>query len=413
MIMLLDHTRDYVHHGALSYDPTDMATTTVPLFFTRWITHYCAPTFVFLSGVSIYLQKMSGKSNAELSRFLFTRGLWLVFLEFTVIRFGTVFNLDYGGFFGMAQVIWVIGVSMVVMAALIYLPVRVTGVLGLLMIVLHNLLDRFNLPLSIAFGGEADLGQSVWMIFHQMGVVPLGSTGSAIFFLYPLMPWIGVMAAGFACGTIYTWDARRRRKILLAVGITATVIFVALRFVNIYGDPSPWVSQKEFAAAVQANPSPTVSGPVGTAETVSSQFSEPTFAFLSFLNTTKYPPSLLFLLMTLGPSIIALALTDAIDGRAIWQRIAIVFGRVPMFYYILQWFFAHSSALILSWLAGKDVTYLFMNFGDNAQAAPPDYGLSLLGTYAVWIAGLIILYPLCYFYGEYKRRNKHWILSYL
>ena len=385
MIMILDHTRDFVHHGALASDPTDPATTTVPIFFTRWITHFCAPTFVFLSGISIYLQKLNGKTNAELSRFLFTRGLWLIFLEFTVVRFSIVFNLNYG-FFGLAQVIWVIGVSMVMMAALIYLPVRIVGVAGLLMIVLHNLLDRFQLPPNIAFGAEgpATWSQSLWIILHQMGVVPLVSQGPIIFFAYPLIPWVGVMAAGWAFGTIYGWEADRRRKTLLVLGIVATVLFVVLRYTNLYGDPQPW--------SMQASGSQTM---------------------LSFLNTAKYPPSLLFLLMTLGPAMIVLALTEGIGDGAFWQRIPITFGRVPMFFYILQWFTAHGLAIIFSLLAGKEVAYLFMNFGENAQAAPPDYGFSLPIVYVAWISGLVILYPLCYWYGNYKRKNKHWLLSYL
>jgi len=409
MIMLLDHTRDFVHQGALSYDPTDPATTTVPLFFTRWITHYCAPAFVFLSGISIYLQKLNGKTNAELSRFLFTRGLWLIFLEFTIIRFGIVFNLDYG-FFGMAQVIWVIGVSMIVMAVLIYLPARLVGGLGLLMIVLHNLLDRFQLPPNIAFGGgdgpvDPTFAQSLWIILHQMGIVPLFEHGPVIFVAYPLIPWIGVMAVGFAVGTIYSWDPQRRRKLLFAIGLATTVLFIAIRFTNLYGDPRPWSTQAEFVVNAAANPRP------GAIETPT--LGEPAFTILSFLNTTKYPPSLLFLLMTLGPSLIVLALTDGIDGRAIWQRIAITFGRVPMFFYILQWFTAHGLAVLFSLAAGKSVGYLFMNFGENGQAAPPDYGFSLGITYLAWLTGLIILYPLCYWYGNFKQQNKHWLLSYL
>ena len=383
MIMLLDHTRDFVHHGALTADPTDPATTTVPLFFTRWITHFCAPAFVFLSGVSIYLQKMNGKSNRELSWFLLTRGLWLIFLEFTVVRFAVVFNFDYS-FLAVMQVIWVIGVSMIVMSALIYLPVKVTGILGLAMIVLHNLLDRYQLPPDVAFSGKPDVGNALWMIFHQMGVLLFTETGPGAFVAYPLIPWIGVMAAGWAFGIIYTWESERRRKYLYAVGIAATLLFVVLRFSNLYGDPSPWSSQ-----------------------------STPAFTILSFLNTTKYPPSLLFLLMTLGPSLIVLAATDGISGRAIWQRIAITFGRVPMFFYILQWFVAHGAGIVLTLLSGRSIAYFFMNFGENAQAAPPDYGFSLWVVHAAWIAGLILLYPLCAWWGDLKRRKKHWLLSYL
>lgn len=385
MIMLLDHTRDYVHWGGFVFDPTDLSQTYPSLFFTRWITHYCAPTFVFLSGVSIYLQRLAGKTNAELSRFLWTRGLWLIVLEFTIVRFGFAFNLDYS-LVGAAQVIWAIGVSMIVMAALIYLPLRVVGGFGLLMIVLHNLLDVFRIPPAMAFGGQPplDTWQSLWLVLHQQGLIPLWNGGPVVFVLYPLIPWIGVMAAGFAFGAIYKLAAEQRRKYLLLAGGIATLLFVVIRFINVYGDPSAWSVQEK-----------------------------PWFTVLSFLNTTKYPPSLLFLLMTLGPSIIVLGLTDGISGRAIWQKIAITYGRVPMFYYILQWFAAHGAGVLLAIAAGKEYHYLMENPIANVQL-PPGAGFSLITTYLAWLTGLAILYPLCWWYGEYKRRNRDkWWLSYL
>ena len=409
MIMLLDHTRDFVHHDAFTSDPTDMTTTTVPIFFTRWITHYCAPTFVFLSGVNIYLQKMNGKSNSELSRFLFTRGLWLIVLEFTVIRFLVTFNFDYASFVGMAQVIWVIGASMIVMAVLVFLPLRLVGVLGLAMILLHNVLDLYDLPPAIAFSGSPSFLQAVYLILHQQSVIPVIG-GSIIFVAYPLIPWVGVMAAGYALGSVYSWEAERRRKLLLVIGISATVLFVALRASNLYGDPSPWKNQAEFvetrntrAEAGQLGPNPRLDTP---------QLSEPQFTIVSFLNTSKYPPSLLFLLMTLGPAVILLALTDGISGEAIWQRVAVIFGRVPLFFYILQWISAHLFGLGLSVLAGKDIGYFFSPPGTGMQL-PPDNGFSLPVVYFAWIAGLVIIFPFCYWYGNYKLRNKHWLLSYL
>jgi uncharacterized membrane protein len=409
MIMLLDHTRDFVHHGALSSDPTDPATTTVPLFFTRWITHYCAPTFVFLSGVSIYLQKLYGKTNGELARFLFTRGLWLVVLEFTIVRLGITFNFDYS-FAALMQVIWVIGISMIVMAALIWLPTKIVGVIGLILIFFHNLLDGIQVPPNIAFGGQPapTFAQSIWIILHQPGVLPITGDSSA-FLAYPLIPWVGVMAAGYALGTIYSWDSQRRRKILLTLGLAACALFVIVRFTNVYGDPGPWVTKAE--AIQRESSAPALSGPQPSS--ADSPLSDSSYALLSFLNAQKYPPSLLFLLMTLGPAMLLLSLTDRIDGGAIWQRVPIVFGRVPMFFYLLQFPLAHAMGVVLSLIAGKDIAYLFLNFGENSQVAPPDYGFSLGVTYLAWIAGLIILFPLCYWYGNYKRRNKHWLLSYL
>ncbi|HRI03405.1 MAG TPA: heparan-alpha-glucosaminide N-acetyltransferase domain-containing protein [Pyrinomonadaceae bacterium] len=385
MIMLLDHTREFVHAGALTSDPTDPATTTAAVFFTRWITHFCAPIFVFLSGVSIYLQKANGKTNGELSWFLVTRGLWLVFLEFTLIRFLIVFNLDYT-FFGMAQVIWVIGISMIVMAALIYLPVRIIGIAGVLMIVLHNLLDRFSLPPNIAFAATPppDALQTLWIILHQQAILPLFGGASTALLAYPLIPWVGVMAAGYALGTLYSLERDTRQKWLLRLGMAATALFVILRAINVYGDPVPWKYQDTSVATV-----------------------------LSFFNVSKYPPSLAFLLMTIGPGMIVLALTDRIDAKSLWQRICVTFGRVPMFYYILQWLTAHSMGVILSALAGKQIGYLFVGILAMGQAAPPNYGFSLAITYAAWISGLIILYPLCKWWSGVKSRNKHWALGYL
>lgn len=420
ILMMLDHTRDFVHHGALSADPTDVTSTTVPLFFTRWITHFCAPTFVFLSGVSIYLQKMYGKSNAELARFLVTRGLWLIVLEFTVVRLGIVYNFDYT-FAALMQVIWVIGVSMIVMAALIWLPTKLVGAIGVLMIVLHNLLDGFQVPPNVAFGGQPapTLSQMLWMILHQGGVLPIVGDSTA-FIAYPLIPWIGVMAAGYALGTIYGWDAARRRKLLLGFGVAACVLFVVIRFTNVYGDTDPWYTKAGMVEMLTARAAENPEGSPGSERIAAalkgvqeSPLSDTTFALLSFIDTQKYPPSLLFLLMTLGPAMLLLGLLDRIDGKAIWQRIAIVFGRVPLFFYLLQFPLAHLMGILLSWAAGKDFAYLFANFPDNSRLAPPDHGFSLGVTYLAWIAGIIILFPLCYLYGEYKRKNKHWLLSYL
>lgn len=383
MIMLLDHTREFLHAGALQSDPTNLQTTTAAVFFTRWITHFCAPIFVFLAGTSIYLQKLNGKSNSELSRFLWTRGLWLILLEFTLIRFGIVFNFDYS-FFGMAQVIWVIGVSMIVMAALIYLPVKAVGAVGVLMIALHNLLDGFGVPPNIVFAGTPppDLGQMIWIVIHQPGIIPIGSMQA--FVPYSLIPWVGVMMAGYAFGMIYADTSDLRRKLLLAIGAIAIALFVVIRAVNFYGDPSRWSSQ-----------------------------SSSLFTLLSFLNTTKYAPSLQFLLMTIGPGIFILGLLDRIDGKAIWQRVCITFGRVPMFYYILQWFTAHGFGVLLSYLVGKDASYLFLGLFQMGESAPVGHGFSLGTTYIVWITGLVILYPLCLWWGNLKQRNKHWALSYL
>lgn len=387
VIMLLDHTREYVHSAALTSSPTDLSKTTVALFFTRWITHICAPTFVLLAGTSVYLQKMRGKSLAELSKFLLTRGLWLIFLEFTIVRFSILFNFDYS-FFGLAEVIWVFGVSMIVLAGLIHLPVRAVAIFGIVVIALHNLFDGFQVPPAVSFANQPapDFWQKLWLFLHQPGFVPLAG-GVKMFVAYPLIPWVGVMATGYALGAVYTWEAERRRKFLLKLGIALTILFLVIRAINIYGDPQGWQPQ-----------------------------TNPAFTVLSFLNTTKYPASLLFLLMTLGPALLILAWADRINEQSekgILSRVFLTFGRVPLFYFVLQMFVAHAFGLLLSLLAGKSVGYLFLNFPNSSTDAPPSAGFDLSIVYAAWFAGLLLLYPLCLWYGKIKAQRRGFPFSYL
>jgi uncharacterized membrane protein len=399
VIMMLDHTRDFVHRDVLAgLDPTDLSRTNVILFFTRWITHYCAPVFVFLAGTGAYFQFSRGKSKKDLARFLVTRGLWLIVLEFTVVRFAVMFNLDYR-FLGGAQVIWVIGVSMVVLAGLIHLPLKAIAAFGVAMIFLHNLLDRFKVegwrgPESAV----PSAAEKLWIILHQpFEAFPVVSFPSpVVFVLYPLIPWVGVMAAGYAFGALYQLDAGRRRRLLIRLGSAATVLFIILRFINVYGDPSRWSRQDTFA-----------------------------FTVLSFLNTTKYPPSLLFLLMTLGPALFALAWfeargTDAADRRSSARRsfadrvrdFFVTFGRVPLFFYILQWFTAHLISVGVHLAAGKPVGWMF-DSSVLLSGPPPGMGFSLWVVYACWIAGVLLLYPLCKWFAGVKARRRDWWLSYL
>lgn len=384
IIMLLDHTREYVHTDAFRFSPTDLSKTNVLLFFTRWITHLCAPTFVLLAGTSIYLQMLRGKSRAELAKFLLTRGLWLIFLEFTVVRFTIFFNVDYS-FLGLAEVIWVFGVSMIALAGLIFLPVRLVAAIGIAMIGLHNLLDKIQVPPATSMAGTPapTALEKLWLVLHQPGFVPLFQE-TKLFFAYPLIPWIGVMAAGFALGAVYAWEAERRRRFLLRLGLFSLGLFIVIRAIDIYGDPQPWT------------PQPTA-----------------VFTVLSFLNTTKYPPSLLFLLMTLGVALLILAFADGVKRDSFLNRILITFGRVPLFYFILQMFVAHAFGILLNYLAGKSISYFFLNFPASATTAPPDAGFDLWTVYATWIAGLFVLYPLCFWYGKIKQRRRGFPFSYL
>src|SRR6266849_10259383 len=320
VIMMLDHTRDFIHSGALLFDPLDLSKTTTSLFLTRWITHFCAPVFVFLAGTGAYLQFARGKSKRQLSRFLITRGLWLIVLEVTIVRLCAFFNFDLQFLFFL-QVIFVIGFSMIVLAALIHLPLKVIAGFGLSMIALHNVLDRF--PVQPWAGPQSPVptwGAKLWMLLHQPGIFPIGPRfpSPLVFVLYPLIPWIGVMAVVYALGALYTKDARVRQRWLLMIGVVATWLYIFIRAVDRYGEPLHWARQKNIV-----------------------------FTILSFINTTKYPPSLDYLLMTLGPAIIALAFFEsgrnalagaARSAGATLRNFFVTFGRVPLFFYILQWF---------------------------------------------------------------------------
>ena len=399
VVMMLDHTRDFVHSAAYQFDPTDLSRTNVALFLTRWITHYCAPIFVFLAGTGAYLQFARGKSKKDLSRFLITRGLWLIVLEFTLVRMGATFSVDYR-FLGMMQVIWVIGASMIVLAALIHLPLRVIAGLGVAMILLHNLLDRFHVQGWQGPGSAVpSYGAKLFIILHQANEpFPIvGWPSPVVFVLYPLIPWLGVMAAGYAFGVIYQWDTARRRRLLLRLGSALTVLFILLRFINLYGDPSPWSRQSSIL-----------------------------FTVLSFLNTTKYPPSLLFLLMTLGPAMLALALFESpleLDNpkpsltvgllpRRGLRDFFVTFGRVPLFFYLLQWPAAHLIAVLIHAAAGKPWRWMFGSL-TGVEPPPPGVGFNLAVVYACWLVGVLLLYPLCKWFAGVKARRRDWWLSYL
>lgn len=382
VIMLLDHTREFFHREALNFDPSDLTKTNTLLFFTRWITHFCAPVFVFLAGTGAFLRTARGESKPELSRFLVTRGLWLILLEFTLLRVIIWFNLDFHFAF-MLQVIWVIGVSMILLAGLIYLPLRVIAFGSIAMIALHNLLDNIRVQ-SFPVPGSPPQGlwDGVWMILHQQGVLFLTPSVYALL-LYPLIPWIGVLAAGYCFGAFYQWEAERRRLMLLRLGAGLLLGFLALRGLNVYGDPSRWSPQESWW-----------------------------FTALSFLNVTKYPPSLLFLLLTLGAAMLGLYWFER-KARGYLSRIFITFGRVPMIFYAGQWIVAHGLAVIAGYLAGQPIGWQFVGPLEQPRPNPGNLGFSLWVVYLFWLAGLLLLYPLCRWFAEVKRRRRDWWLSYL
>jgi uncharacterized membrane protein len=375
VLMALDHTRDFL--SAARFSPLDLSRTDPALFLTRWVTHFCAPVFVFLAGTGAFLSGARGKTRAQLAWFLLTRGLWLVVLEFTLVRLGWYFTLEYSRLNG--QVIWVIGCSMVALAGLVFLPAWAVGALGVVLIACHNLFD----------GVRADsLGPFRWLwVALRSGYFSGGSLepwpGVYLFVSYPVLPWLGVMAAGYGLGQVWLLDRGPRRRWLLGQGAGLTLLFVALRAVNRYGDPSPWSEQ-----------------PSGL------------FTFFSFINCSKYPPSLLFLLMTLGPALFALGLLDRPPGPL--GRVFVTFGRVPLFFYLLHLPLIHLVALGLARLRYEDVAFMFGNvaFAGPAQL-PPGYGYGLLAVYLIWLGVVGLLYPVCrWFSGVKARRRSPW-LSYL
>ena len=390
VIMMLDHTRDFIHSGALLFDPLDLSKTTVSLFLTRWITHFCAPIFVFLAGTGAYLRYARGSSKRELSRFLISRGVWLIILEVTIVRLFAFFNFD-PKFILFLQVIFVIGFSMIVLAGLVHLPLKVTAAFGLLMIALHNILDKY--PVKPWQGPQSPIpswGAKLYMLLHQPGIFPIGShfPSPLVFILYPLIPWIGVMAVGYVFGALYQKDMKLRQRWLLIIGGIVTWLFIFIRAIDKYGEPLHWKRQRNVV-----------------------------FTILSFINTTKYPPSLDYLLMTIGPAILALALFEmrvgSQPGGSILRNFFVTFGRVPMFFYILQWFTAHTIAVLLHLIFGKPVHWLFQTPIDWFTHPPVGNGFNLIVVYLSWIGGVLLLYPLCKWFAGLKARRRDWWLSYL
>jgi uncharacterized membrane protein len=405
IIMALDHVRDFWSDKLGFVDPTEMDKTTVPLFLTRWITHYCAPNFMFLAGTGAFLSRTRGKSKSELSWFLFSRGLWLVLLEVTFIRGTWMFNWDpiHHG----AGVFWAIGWSMVVLSVLVYLPLWAITTFGLVMICTHNLLDTVTPE-------QVHLPDWLWMILHYEGLKhdptiltvpdnlwhslhstyhpPFDDVGYVTFGTnYHVIPWCGVMAAGYGFGRLLLLDQSTRRRMLLTLGTVLTLAFVVVRFINQYGDPWHWeVQSRGFEYTV-----------------------------CSFLNCTKYPPSLCYLLMTIGPAIIFLGIFDRPLGAL--AKPVITFGRVPLFFYFLH----------IPLIHGGIVAYDHLRYGWSPQSfngpwavdpafhdflkqqGLPPYGVNLLTVYLLWICAIVILYFPCRWFAGVKQRNRSVWLSYL
>jgi uncharacterized membrane protein len=368
VIMALDHVRDFFHVDAPKFQPDDLSRTTVILFFTRWITHLCAPVFLFTAGISAYLWRRAGRSNNELSAYLWKRGLWLVFLELTVLHAALFFNLWSGPI--VLTILWALGWSMVALGFLSRLPAQVLTVLSLAVVALHNLADR------VSFNNAA------WKILHQQGVIMLGN--HVVMVGYPLIPWIAVMSAGFCFGRILVLDPDIRQQWLLRLGLGLSLGFVVLRWANIYGDPRPWSIQKSAA-----------------------------FTVLSFLRCSKYPPSLDFLLMMLGPALLLLAWFYKISPSP--SNPLVVIGRVPLFYFLVHMFLAHLLTIPFALFNYGRAGFLLNPApaeGAPANGYPPGYGYSLLTVYLVWISVVVLLYPLCVWFGNLKFKSQSRWLAY-
>ncbi len=373
IVMALDHTRDFFHVTAWSDDPLNLATTSPVLFLTRFLTHFCAPVFVFLAGSSIYFQSLR-KTKKELSLFLLKRGLWLVFVEIVIFNFAFSFNPDYN-FIGL-QTIWSIGISMMILAAVIWLPFKAILAIGLCIVLGHNSLDFYEAHHAPGF-------PLIYSFLHHPGVFPIDKTHN-LFVLYPFLPWVGLMMMGYCFGKFFMqYEGAVRRQVLIRLGIGLILFFILLRATNLYGDPSHW--------AVQSR---------GVVYTV-----------LSFINVTKYPPSLLYMCVTIGPALLFLAAAEGAKNRL--SKIITVYGKVPFLYYVLHFYLIHFIAMIFFFAGGHTMADMKGLSNNLPLFIIPGQGQSLGVVYLVWLFVVASLYPVCKWFSRYKQTHKQWWLSYL
>lgn len=370
LIMAIDHTRDFFHMG--HPEPTDLAVTTPFLFFTRWITHFCAPTFVFLSGISAYLAG-TRRTKAQFSAFLLKRGFWLLVIEFIFVRLAQTGDPFFHTV--IFQVIWAIGGSMILLGLLVWAPVSVVGIIGALVFFGHDILDTVNV---------GAVGNQLWwkLLFSAKGFGDIWLIDNTHIMIlgYALLPWAAVMFLGYAFGALYKKgaDAIERQKTLLFSGGGLLIIFMVLRYFNIYGDPAPWSVQKTTSLSI-----------------------------ISFFNVSKYPPSLLYLCMTLGVALIVLSLSEKVKNK--FSDVLVVYGNVPLFYYLCHWYLL-MLAFMAFFIGGG---YHLNQIDPKTGATPPTFGYSLVGVYLIWLAIVVVLYFPCRWYSKYKRTHTHWWLSYM
>ena len=381
VIMALDHVRDFFFRadvgqaGDVAMNPTNLETTFPMLFFTRWITHFCAPIFVFLAGTSIYLMCLR-KPKKELSLFLIKRGLWLIFLEVTIITFGWSFNPFYNVL--ILQVIWAIGASMVLLGLLVHLPYKIIFTIGLFIVAGHNAMDFPSVSAGLKGNFVSDL-----FYFSNFSIYTIAPNHIFII-VYAFLPWTGVMLLGFCLGKLFEpgYEPEQRKKILIQLGSSIIIFFILLRFINIYGDPVPW----------------------------SVQYRGFIYTVLSFFILNKYPPSLLFLCMTIGPGLLFLAFIEKIQNK--FTGIMNVYGKVPMGFYLIHFYLIHTLVVVFFYLQGFGSSDI-ISPNNPFFFKPNGFGFGLWGVYAVWAIVIVMLYPVCKKYGLYKSSHHKWWLSYL
>jgi len=371
IIMALDHVRDLMHVDSITQSPTDLGTTTPLLFFTRWITHLCAPIFVFLAGTSVYLSLQNRNNIAEKRQHLLKRGFWLIVVEFTIVNFGLFFDIGFHTL--LFEVIAAIGFGFILLGLLLKIRSKILGIIGLIIIFSHNLL-----PL-IPFAENSVL-KAVLSPFFSPIVIPF--SGRAFIMGYPPIPWLGIMLVGFATGKFFLLAEEKRKKLFVKIGLSALGLFIVVRFLNIYGDPVLWTIQKDAV-----------------------------FTFLSFMNVTKYPPSLLFCLVTLGILFLLLAFAEQFQNGI--KKVALIYGKVPLFYFVIHFYVIHIITLFMLILQGFNWSQLEFASGTFGRPKGVESGLPLWSIYFIWIFVVMILYKPCLWFGKYKEENQHWWLKYI